>query len=628
MSFLSSASLCQPLAAIAVTPRAAARLAPVCDALGATLWVPAALGHLDRVQTYEGHLKDHLPTLWDNHQGLIFGLACGAVVRLIAPLLGHKSVDPAVVVVDEPGQYAISLCSGHLGGADILARTIATVLQGTPILTGASAAAQLPSLDNLGTPFGWRRGQGDWNRVSAVIAASKPVWVQQDAGSSIWQQTVGSDSPYELTPNRSEAAVRMTARKTSAADPMPTVDWHPRVLWVGIGCERGTAQAVIQQALDQVMAQHGLAPEAIAGLATLDLKADEIGLLAVRDAQSWPLMFYTAAELQACSVPHPSDAVAAAVGTPSVAEAAALMAAAQVAPALESKPPTLVVPKQVLRFPPEPGAVTVAIAQAQIEYLDRPGQLWLVGSGPGDLAQMTPAAQQAIVQADAVIGYSLYLDLLRSRFRPGQLIEASPITQERHRAQRAIALAQWGLTVAVVSSGDAGIYGMAGLVLEELQAQQWDGETPGVQVFPGVSALQAAASRVGTPLMHDFCAISLSDHLTPWPVIEQRLEAAAAADFVVALYNPRSQVRTEQLNQAQQIFLNHRAGSTPVALVRAAYRSEEETTLATLDQLHTLPVDMLTTVIIGNQSTRRYRQWMITPRGYLGFMPPEHRNDK
>ncbi|HEY9859978.1 MAG TPA: precorrin-3B C(17)-methyltransferase, partial [Candidatus Obscuribacterales bacterium] len=145
-------------------------------------------------------------------------------------------------------------------------------------------------------------------------------------------------------------------------------------------------------------------------------------------------------------------------------------------------------------------------------------------------------------------------------------------------------------------------------------------------VFPGITALQAAASRVGTPLMHDFCAISLSDLLTPWPVIEKRLNAAAQADFVTALYNPRSKTRTEQIAIAQEIFLQHREPSTPVALVRSAYRQDEQITLTTLGELLEAPIDMLTTVLIGNASTRTYAGWMITPRGYLGFTPEAEPN--
>ena len=308
-----------------------------------------------------------------------------------------------------------------------------------------------------------------------------------------------------------------------------------------------------------------------------------------------------------------------AVQTPSVAEAAAIAAASQVGKSLTQTAPTLIHPKQVYRRPEETGAVTVAIAQAPIECLGRSGHLCLIGCGPGDLGHMTPAAQTALSQVDVVIGYSLYIDLVRSRLHPGQIIEASPITQERQRAQRAIALAQWGLNVAVISSGDAGIYGMAGLVMEELEATQWDGHTPSVEILPGVSALQAAASRVGTPLMHDFCAISLSDLLTPWDIIEKRLEAAAAADFITALYNPKSKTRQTHLSKAQQIFLAHREPNTPVAIVRSAYRPDEWKQCSTLKNLHTLEVDMLTLVLIGNQSTRLHHNWMITPRGYRGF---------
>lgn len=331
------------------------------------------------------------------------------------------------------------------------------------------------------------------------------------------------------------------------------------------------------------------------------------------------------------------------MGTPSVAEAAAIAAASypvgQRTPTSDAEgddtsqnnghpdlPPDatawLRVKKQIVRHPDQPGAVTVAIAQAEQEYTGRSGALWLIGTGPGALEQITPAAQAAISAADAIVGYSMYIDLIRPLLRPGQLIEARAITQERQRAQRAIELAQWGLSVAVVSSGDCGIYGMAGLVMEELQQTGWDGKTPAVQVFPGISALQSAASRVGAPLMHDFCAISLSDLLTPWPVIEQRLQAAAAADFVVALYNPRSQKRTSQIETAQQIFLQHRPATTPVALVRSAYREDEAITLTTLADFTQCPIDMVTTVLIGNSSTRHHANWLITPRGYLGFQLP------
>jgi cobalt-precorrin 5A hydrolase/precorrin-3B C17-methyltransferase len=365
----------------------------------------------------------------------------------------------------------------------------------------------------------------------------------------------------------------------------------------------------METALEQVFQAHGLAMDAIAGVASLDLKTDEAGLVELCDSRRWPLRCFSADDLKDIPVPNPSAVVAAAVQTPSVAEAAAIVAAGQ---------GQLRVAKQVLRLAGEPGAVTVAVAQADREYIGREGQLFLVGIGPGRLDQITPAAKQAIVRADAVIGYGLYIDQIRPLCRPGQIVEPWPITQERQRAERAIDLARWGLSVAVVSSGDCGIYGMAGLVFEQLQATGWDGTLPAVEVFPGISALQAAAAQVGAPLMHDFCAISLSDLLTPWEIIVKRLEAAAQADFVIALYNPKSKTRTHQIATAHQILLAHRSPQTPVAVVKSVYRPDQTIHLTTLGDLLSAPIDMLTVVLIGNQSTRQHQDWLITPRGYMG----------
>lgn len=661
----------QPLAAIATTPTAAQRLQPLTQAAAATLWIPESLSRREGAQFYSGSLKDHLTTLWNTHQGFIFCLATGAVVRLIAPLLQHKSIDPAVVVVDEAGQFAISLCSGHQGGADQLARLIALQIGAIPVLTGASSSLGLPGVDVFGVPFGWNRGEGNWTGVSAAVVRGEPVQVIQEAGSTLWQAHLpeghpfdfgigdtgdegtrgqvgaGSPRPYK-TPNSPRARIWIspTQRRFSLESDLPKIQWHPRVLWVGVGCERGTSRHLIETAIQQVCRSNHLAEGAIAGIATIDLKADEAGLVELCRDRHWPLQTFPADVLRSVTVPNPSSIVEAEVGTPSVAEAAALQA---------SGCQTLLVAKKIFRsdtppaspdqggepeeasplspplqgdkifFPPLQGgvrggkAVTVAIAQAEQEYTDRTGYLLLIGTGPGQLDQMTPAAQTAVNQADAVIGYSLYIDLIAPLLRPGQIVEALPITQERQRAERAIELANWGLTVAIVSSGDCGIYGMAGLVLEELQTRGWDGKSPGVQVFPGITALQAAASRVGAPLMHDFCAISLSDLLTPWEVIEKRLTAAAQADFVTAIYNPRSQTRTQQIAVARDIFLQYRDPNTPVAVVRLAYRQDEQITLTTLSQLLDAPIDMLTTVLIGNSSTRTYANWMITPRGYLGF---------
>ncbi|HEY9812346.1 MAG TPA: precorrin-3B C(17)-methyltransferase [Candidatus Sericytochromatia bacterium] len=644
----------QPLAAIATTPSGAKKLQLLCQTAGATLWIPESLTGIENAQVYTGSLKTHLANIWQQYRGFVFCLATGAVVRLIAPLLEHKSVDPAVVVIDEAGQFVISLCSGHQGGGDNLAQLIAHQLGATPVLTGAASSLGLPGIDVLGVPFGWCRGAGNWTEVSATIARGEAVQVIQQAGSTLWQKHLPEKHPFifeeplistqnpspPLTPvnvqglglfdGQFKAKIWITPNLLQLPDAkLPQVQWHPRVLWVGVGCERGTPKKAIEAAITEVLKANNLAESAIAGIATIDIKADEQGIIELCSDRNFPLQTFPASVLNSVNVPNPSKVVAAEVGTPSVSEAAALSAA---------KCQNLLVTKQIFycdaegkliqntspdqektKIPNRQGAVTVAIAQAEQEYTGRTGYLYLIGTGPGQLDQMTPAAQTAVTQADAVIGYSLYIDLISPLLRPGQIVEALPITQERQRAERAIALAQWGLNVAVVSSGDSGIYGMAGLVLEQLSTQNWDGKTPGVQVFPGITALQSAAARVGTPLMHDFCAISLSDLLTPWEVIEKRLTAAAQADFITALYNPRSQTRTQQIAIARDIFLQHRHPDTPVSVVRSAYRDDEQITLTTLDKLLDAPIDMLTLVLIGNQSTRIHSNWMITPRGYLGF---------
>ena len=614
--------------AIATTPAALRQLQQL-NQTNLTVWVPPKLSATadaaPNLHSYGDSLKNKIAELWPETSGFIFALASGATVRLVAPLLQNKATDPAIAVLDEAGQFVISLCGGHQGGADRLTQAIAAQLGAQAILTGAASAQQRTGIDILGRPFGWTKGSGDWLGVSAALARQESVQVIQDAGSELWQQHLPDNHSFQFgfdeavespsdVARAAQARVWVSATQRSFSDEgMPKIQWHPRVLWIGVGCERCSSRQLIETAVAQTLAQGHWAEGAIAGIATLDLKSDEVGLVELCQDRGWPLRCFTADELKDIEVPTPSEIVAKEVGTPSVAEAAAIAAAS------DQTNGSLVTSKQIVRLEGQSGAVTVAIAQADQEYTDRPGHLSLIGTGPGALDQITPAAKTALIEADAIIGYGLYIDLIRPLLRPGQIVEPMPITKERARAERAIVLANWGLNVAVISSGDSGIYGMAGLVMESLSQADWNGKTPSVQVFPGITALQAAAARVGTPLMHDFCAISLSDLLTPWEVIEKRLKAAAAADFVVALYNPKSKTRVTQLGLARSFFLEHRQGDTPVALVRSVYREDEHIQLTSLEELNPDDVDMLTVVLIGNASTLRHGNWLITPRGYLGF---------
>ncbi len=244
------------------------------------------------------------------------------------------------------------------------------------------------------------------------------------------------------------------------------------------------------------------------------------------------------------------------------------------------------------------------------------GKILLVGIGPGAEEHMTFRARAAIAEADVVVGYSTYIKLVEDLL-DGKLVVRKGMTEEIDRCVEAYEQARQGKVVALISSGDAGIYGMAGPTYEVLLQSGW---TPGdgvdVEVVPGATALTACAALVGAPLTHDFCSISLSDLLTPWPVIARRLESAARADFVVALYNPKSGRRTGQIVEAQRILLQYRAATTPVALVKSAYRDLQSVQFTTLDRMAEHKIGMLTTVLIGNSSTYLRENLMITPRGY------------
>jgi len=244
------------------------------------------------------------------------------------------------------------------------------------------------------------------------------------------------------------------------------------------------------------------------------------------------------------------------------------------------------------------------------------GVLSVVGIGPGAADHVPPAASRAILEADLIVGYTTYIKLVSELIR-GKEIVRTGMTEEIGRARAAVTRARDGGRVALISSGDAGVYGMAGLVFQVLREMGWKrGDSPELHIIPGVTALSSCASLVGAPLVHDFCAISLSDLLTPWPIIARRIEAAAAADFVIGLYNPASGRRTRQIVEAQAIIKKYRDGKTPVALVKSAYRKLQHTVLTDLDNFLDYEIGMLTTVLVGSSNSYVFEGYMVTPRGY------------
>jgi cobalt-precorrin 5A hydrolase/precorrin-3B C17-methyltransferase len=561
----------------------------------------------------------HLRALFAAGTPIIGICAAGILIRALAPLLADKRTEPPVVAVAETGAAAVPLLGGH-HGANRLASAIAAATGGAAAITTGGDARLGLALDD--PPPGWRlANRAAAKAITAALLAERPVHLSVAAGDGAWLRS--SSAP--LIEGSSSArdgcfSIRVTDRRTQPSATM--LVFHPPVLAVGVGCVRGAPADELIELVEHALAGHGLAAGAVACVASLDLKADEPAVHALAERLGVPARFFTseALEHELPRLSNPSDVVFREVGCHGVCEGAALAAAGPEA--------TLFVTKT------RSARATCAIARSRFDIdpraAGRPrGRLTVVGIGPGQSAWRTPEATAALGEADSVVGLSLYLDLIADLVA-GKDCHVSELTEEEARVRRALDLAAEGRRVCLVSSGDAGVYGLATLVFELLEAEDrpaWNRIE--IVVAPGISALQAAAARIGAPLGHDFCAVSLSDLLTPWGEIERRVAAAAAGDFVVALYNPVSQRRRDQLSAARDILLRHRPASTPVVLARNLGRTGERVEVITLDALVPDRADMLTVILVGNRQTRLIRRgmarWVYTPRGYAckrGAEPP------
>ncbi|HXQ19269.1 MAG TPA: precorrin-3B C(17)-methyltransferase [Acidimicrobiales bacterium] len=541
---------------------------------------------------HHGSPGDVLAARWGDTDAFVVILALGATVRLIAPLLGHKDTDPAVVCVDDAGRFAIPVVGGH-HGANELAGTVAALLGAEPVLTTATDALGVPALDRL-PGF---QAHGDLAAVTGALISGQPVRVENPMGWPLPDALAKRLDPEGLDPSAPLVAVR-----DEAADPPgargATVVLVPRSLVVGVGTTSDATVADVEALVNETMAVAGLSPDALDAVATIDRRAGHPAVVGFAAARGLPIRSYPPALLGAVAVPHPSEVVDGAVGTPSVAEAASLLAAGAHA--------ELAVTKQ------RAARATVAVARRA----GPAGGLSVVGLGPGGAEHRTPAAERAVRHADTVIGYQPYVEQCADLLTPGQEVLALPIGAELDRARVALERAAAGARVALVCSGDAGIYAMASPVLE-LAATRPDFAAVDVVVVPGVTAGLAAAAVLGAPLGHDHLVVSLSDLLTPWEHIEARLTAAAETDLVLVVYNPRSQRRTWQIDKARAILLARRSPDTPVGVVTDAGRAGQHVELTTLGALDTTTVTMTTCLVVGSSATRIRNGRMVTPRGYL-----------
>lgn len=558
-------------------------------------------GRVDRVDEADVFFPDalaHARMLFAAGTPIIGVCASGILIRAVAPLLADKTVEPPVLSVSDDGGVVVPLLGGHRG-ANRLAAQISAALGAVAAVTTAGDVSLGVALD--APPQGYRL---------ANPQNAKSVMAKLLSGGGA---RVEGEAPWLADLPKGDAVTIACSTAPAEAD----LVFHPQQFTLGVGCARNCAPQELIALVEAAIAEAGIAPGALNGVFTLDLKADEPAVHALARKFDLPVRVFDAAALEAETprLATPSDVVFAEVGTHGVSEAAALAGAGEEA--------ILSVPKRKSQ------AATCALAQAPgpiVELKGRArGKLSIIGIGPGQHSWRTPEASKLVQEAEELVGYGLYIDLL-GPLAHGKTRSDFPLGGEEDRCRYALERAGEGRRVALICSGDAGIYAMGALVFELLDREPDEmgvsdaARRTEVVSAPGVSALQGAAARAGAPLGHDFCAISLSDLLTPREDIIKRLHAAAQGDFVIAFYNPVSKRRRTLLAEARDILLAHRPADTPVMLASSLGRPEEHLRYRRLDALDVDEVDMLTVVLVGSSHSRLAQLGegprMFTPRGY------------
>lgn len=569
--------------------------------------IHGAKARLDEVDVLFESFPEHVRGLYRDGRPIVGICAAGILIRTLAPVLADKRQEPPVVAVAEDGSAVVPLLGGH-HGANALAREIAAALGIQPAVTTPGDLRFGVALDE--PPEGWSLANPE--DAKAVMAALLAGASARIAGPADWLRQ--ADLPVA-----EDGAIELLATDRCVEGSETRLVYHPKRLALGVGCERGCAPEELIALVEETLAGHDLAPGAVALVGSIDLKADEPAVHALAERLGVPARFFDAQRLsaEAPRLANPSELVEREVGCPGVAEGAALAAAGPQGALIIEKTKSARATCAVARAPVPIDAHAVGRAR---------GRLSVVGVGPGAASWRSPEASTLLRAAGDWVGYGLYLDLV-AELGQGKREHRFALGEEEARARHALELAGEGRDVALICSGDAGIYAMASLVFELLDV---NGRDPGLSdgarraeivVAPGISALQAAAARAGAPLGHDFCAISLSDLLTPWEVIEQRLQAAAQGDFVVALYNPKSMKRQDQIVRAMEILRAHRPDATPVTVAANLGRPEERVAVTTLAAFDPGAVDMLSLVLVGASTTRAIetgagRPRVYTPRGY------------
>ncbi|MCR9214502.1 MAG: precorrin-3B C(17)-methyltransferase [Proteobacteria bacterium] len=549
----------------------------------------------------------HIRELFTANAPIIGICASAILIRCLAPVLANKQSEPPVLAVSDDGLVTVPLLGGHHGAND-LAREIAEALNGTAAVTTASDVRFSIALDMPPASLAIGNPQHMKSFVAAVMSGEKIRLV----GEHPW--FTQSDLPFD---ENGSLTIAVTTEDINGTD--QNLVYHPKTLALGVGCERFAEPEELIGLVKKTLTSNKLSPLSIAAVSSIDLKMDEAAVHELADHFGLTAGFFDpqTLEKELSRLETPSDIVFRETGCHGVSEGAALAAV--------GPDGTLVVPKQ------KSDRATCAIALSPERLSNKEigtpqGKLSVIGIGPGQDPWRTPEASKLINDATDLVAYGLYLDLLGDSIH-GKTRHDFGLGEEETRVRAALDLAAQGKNVALISSGDIGIYAMATLVFELIEYEtRPDWNRLDIQVTPGISALQAAAARAGAPLGHDFCTISLSDLLTPWEVIQSRIEAAAKGDFVISFYNPVSMKRRTQLQTAKEILLRHRPENTPVIIARNLGREDEQVTIVDLVDLDPGKIDMLTLVMVGSSETRRTetnagaKNWVYTPRGYAGKM--------
>lgn len=569
----------------------------VANAIGAELHGRA--GRVEGADLLFDNALDHARDLFAAGRPIIGICAAGILIRAVAPLLNDKTSEPPVLAVPDDGSTVIPLLGGHRG-ANRLAKEIAMALESVAAVTTAGDVSLGLALDE--PPAGWRLSNPE--HAKSVMASMLAEGAQTEG-----------ELPFEIKESKG-ALVKLVGSEEPVKGDAKTLVYHPQNFALGVGAARNCDPQELDDLVARALHDANIAQGAIAAIGTLDLKADEPAMIALSERLGVPLRLFSAAELetQAPRLKTPSEVVFSEVGCHGVAEGAAL--------SLGGSASELIIAKQ------KTTNATMALARAPGPITDitgRPrGRLSLIGIGPGQSAWRTPEASKLVNEADLLVGYGLYIDLLGAVAKGKERVDF-PLGGEEDRCRYALEEAGKGRRVALICSGDSGIYAMGALVFELLDRTGETGVSDAAKraeviSTPGISALQGAAARAGAPLGHDFCAISLSDLLTRREDILKRLRAAAKGDFVIAFYNPVSKRRRDLLAKARDILLEHRPADCPVLLARSLGRPDESLTYRRLDGLEVDEVDMMTVVLVGSSNTKLVELGegprMYTPRGY------------